>query len=127
MKRNYKNSIIFMISDEENKYIGGTIQKPNKRFDAMHRYNFNSPREFEVLKTLICSPDCKIDLLERVECENKADLNEKVSEWRKKHNVEYLDKKPKVNRPTGIKYDAVKQLKKNCVDINTEDTTIVWD
>ena len=127
MKGNYKNSIIFMIKDDENLYIGGTTQKLNKRLDTMQHYNFNSHREFEVLKSLICSPDCKIDLLERVECENKADLNEKVSEWRKKHNVEYLDKKPKVNRPTGIKYDAVKQLKKNCVEINTVDTTIVWD
>ena len=93
----------------------------------MQHYNFNSHREFEVLKSLICSPDCKINLLERVECENKADLNEKVSEWRRKYNVEYLDKKPKVNRATGIKYDVVKQLKKNCVQIETKDTTIVWD
>ena len=133
MKRNYKKTVIFMISSKDGNdiYIGGTTQRPTKRMDTLIRYNFNSYREFDVLKNLIAS-DSKVEILENVECENKQEFNEKVTLWRQKYNVEYLDhrKKPTdiISRPSGSSHSITrKEIKKNCVHISTEDTTIVWD
>ena len=123
MKRNYNNSIIYVIESKDLYYIGSTTQTIEQRLQSLRYYNFYSYREHESLKRLLCSDDMKINILEHYNCNDKDELQKRLRYWRSIYNIEYLNNRIKTRR-----HKYVRSYKKNVQPIVIEtDITINWD
>ena len=117
MKRNYNNSIIYIIKSDDLCYIGATTQKIEERLKTLRHYNFYSLREHDSLKRLLCCEDMKIEVLENYICKNKFELEKRVRYWRSIYNIDELNK-PKSHKDEQYDVHPV---------VIESNVTIYWD
>ena len=133
MKRNYKNSTVYILYSEDTPYYyinGSTRPILDRVLWTLRNHNYYSYREPEILKYLIMFT-CKIEALEQFSCSNQKEFQERIRYWRHIYDLDYLNDKPKIKRKRGVKYSKTteaeqreKEQKKRMIET---DTTLFWD
>jgi hypothetical protein len=122
MKRNYNNSIIYIIKSDNESYINSTTQSIEQRLQSLRHYNFFSYREPESLKRILSSDDMQIDILEHYKCNSKRELELRVRYWRYLYDLELnnLTETKRCRYVRSYKKDKIQPvvIDRTCVTIN---------